>query len=222
MTDVDGWLQRRLFQNLWMKLLSLVLAVGLWYAIAHDPMASVEVRAPIEFSLPDNIVIDSSTFTQAQVLLRGPKRLIHRLEAGDVRAEVDLSNVQPGERTFELRVHAPQDLEVVQIIPSQFHLTFDSRDTRTIEVHPRVTGNFDQGMKIARIIAEPSQVTVTGPHRRVEALETASTDPVDASGTMSSATFTTHVYVPDPLIQVMHPQAIHVTVIMEGAGEGKK
>jgi len=220
---VDGWLQRKLFQNLWMKLLSLLLAVGLWYAIAHDPMASVEVRTPIEFSLPDNIVIDSTTFTQAQVLLRGPKRLIHRLEAGDVRAEVDLSNVQPGERTFEVRVHAPQDLEVVQIIPSQFHLTFDSRDTRTVEVHPRVTGNFDNGMKVARIVADPAQVTVTGPHRRVEALEAASTDPVDASGAVGSATFMTHVYVSDPLIQVMHPQAIRVTVIMEStSGERKK
>ena len=217
-----GWLQRKLFQNLWMKVVSLALATGLWYAIAHDPMASVEVRAPIEFSLPENIVIDSSTFTQAQVLLRGPKRLIHRLEAGDVRAEVDLSNVQPGERTFELRVHAPQDLEVVQIIPSQFHLTFDSRDTRTVEVHPRVTGNFEHGMKVGRIIADPSQVMVTGPHRRVEALEAASTDPVDASGTVSSASFMTHVYVSDPLIQVMHPQAIRVTVIMEGAGGGKQ
>jgi len=215
---LDGWLQRRLFQNLWMKLLSLLLAVGLWYAIAHDPIASVEVRAPIEFSLPDNIVIDSNAFTQAQVLLRGPKRLIHHLEAGDVRAEVDLSNVQPGERTFELRVHAPQDLEVVQIIPSQFHLTFDSRDTRTIEIHPRITGNFDKGVKVARVIADPAQVTVTGPHRRVEALDAASTDPVDASGTVSSGTYMTHVYVSDPLIQVMHPQAIRVTVIMESAG----
>ncbi len=217
-----GFWRRVFLQNFFFKLISLLLAVGLWLAVTRDPVASVEVRVPIEFSLPDNIVIDSNTFTQAQVLVRGPKRLMHRLEPGDVRAEVDLSNVQPGERTFELHVHVPQDMEVVQIIPSQFHLTFDSRDTRTIPVHPHITGNFASGIKVARVTADPSRVMVTGPHRRVEALDAASTDPVDASETSTSASFVTHVYVADPLIQVVHPLPIHVTVIMEGAGGGKK
>jgi len=213
---------RVFLQNFFFKFISLLLAVGLWLAVARDPIASVEVRIPIEFSLPDNIVIDSNAFTQAQVLVRGPKRLMHRLEPGDVRADVDLSSVQPGERTFELRVHVPQDMEVVQVIPSQFHLTFDSRDTRTVEVHPHVIGTFESGMKIAHITADPARVLVTGPHRRVKALEEASTDPVDASGTTATASFTTQVYVSDPLIQVVHPQPIRVTVMMEGAGGGMK
>jgi YbbR domain-containing protein len=217
-----NWWQRVFVQNFFFKFISLLLAVGLWLAVAHDPIASVEVRVPIEFSLPDNIVIDSAIFTQAQVLLRGPKRLMHSLEPGDVRADVDLSNVQPGERTFEIHVHAPPDLEVVQVIPSQFHLSFDTRDTRTIEVHPRVTGTFASGLRIAQVIADPATITVTGPRRRVQALEAASTDPVDASGTMTSATFLTQVYVPDPLIQVVHPKPIRVTVIMEDAGRRKK
>ncbi len=216
-------LWRRIFlQNFFFKFISLLLAVGLWLAVTRDPIASVEVRVPVEFSLPDNIVIDSNTFTQAQVLVRGPKRLMHRLEPGDVRADVDLSSVQPGERTFELHVHVPQDMEVVQVIPSQFHLSFDLRDTRTVEVHPHVTGNFESGLRVARITADPAKVLITGPHRRVEALQAASTDPVDVSGTTSTASFVTQVYVPDPLIQVVHPQPIHVTVMMEGAGAGKK
>jgi YbbR domain-containing protein len=177
---------------------------------------------PIEFSLPDNIVIDSSTFTQAQVLVRGPKRLMHRLEPGDVRADVDLSNVQPGERTFELHVHVPQDMEAVQIIPSQFHLSFDSRETRSVEVHPRIIGTFPSGVKVDKVMADPPTVTVTGPRRRVDALEAASTDPVDASGATTSASFSTQVYLADPLIQVVHPRPIHVTVMMEAAGAGKK
>jgi hypothetical protein len=49
----------------------------------------------------------------------------------------------------------------------------------------------------------------------VEAVESATTDPVDASGTMDRASFVTQAYVPDPLIQVVHPTPIRVTVIME-------
>jgi len=221
-----GWWHRVFLQNLWLKVVSLLLAVGLWLAVARDPITEVEMNVPIEFrNLPDNLEIDSASFTEAQVRVRGPERVIHRLESPDVRAEVDLSNARPGERTFDLtarHVHVPQELEVVQIIPGQFHLSFDTRDTRTVEVRPRVTGNFVSGMHVAQVIADPATIMVTGPRRRVEALEAAGTDPVDVTGTMTRGTFLTQVYVADPLIQVVHPTGIRVTVIMEGAPEGKK
>ena len=221
-----NWWRRLFLQHFVVKLISLLLAIGLWLAVARDPIAEVEMNVPIEFrNLPDNLEIDSASFTEAQVRLRGPERVIHRLEPGDVRAEVDLGSVQPGGRTFDLtarHVHVPQDLEVVQIIPGQFHLSFDSRDTRTVDVRPRVTGNFASGMRVAQVIADPPSIMVTGPRRRVEALEAASTDPVDVSGTMTRASFLTQVFVADPLIQVVHPTSIRVTVIMEGAGEEKK
>jgi YbbR domain-containing protein len=218
--------RRVVVQNFSLKLVSLLLALGLWLAVARDPIAEVEMNVPIEFrNLPDNLEIDSASFTEAQVRLRGPERVIHRLQPADVRAEVDLSNVKPGERTFDLtarHVQVPQDLAVVQIIPGQFHLSFDTRDTRTIEVRPRVTGNFAGGLRVAQVIADPPNIMVTGPRRRVEAFEAASTDPVDISGTMTRASFLTQVFVADPLIQVVHPTPIRVTVIMERAGEEKK
>jgi YbbR domain-containing protein len=116
----------------------------------------------------------------------------------------------------------PQDLEVVQIIPGQFHLSFDQRSSRVVEVRPRVTGIFASGMRVAQVIADPPNVVITGPQRRVEAVEAATTDPVDVSGAMTRATFVTQAYVPDPLIQVVHPTPIRVTVIMEGSGDQKK
>jgi hypothetical protein len=72
------------------------------------------------------------------------------------------------------------------------------------------------------VIADPSTITITGPRHGVEAVDAATTDPVDASGVMTRATFVTHAYVTDPLIQIAHPSSIRVTVIMEGAGLEKK
>jgi YbbR domain-containing protein len=218
---------RRVFlHNAGFKLISLLAAAVLWFAVARSPVAEIEMRVPIEFhNLPDNLEIDSASFTEAQIRLRGPERVIHRLQPGDVRAEIDLASVQPGGRTFDLtsrHVSVPQDLEVVQIIPGQFHLSFDQRTSRTVEVRPRVTGNFAGGMRVAQVIADPATVTVTGPQRRVDALEAATTDPVDASGAMSRASFVTQAYVNDPLIQLLHPTPIRVTVIMEGSTNPKK
>jgi len=221
-----SWLRRLFLENVGYKVISLLLAIGLWLAVARTPVAEIEMRVPIEFrNLPDNLEIDSASFTEAQVRLRGPERVLHGMSTADVQAEVDLGNMQAGERTFDLtarHVHVPQDVQVVQIIPGQFHLAFDNRVTRTVEVHPRVTGIFSGGMRVAQVTADPTTITVTGPQRRLEKLESATTDPVDASGAIGRATFTTQAYVADPLVQVVHPRPIQVTVIMEGSGDERK
>jgi YbbR domain-containing protein len=228
---MPGLAQRSFFQrifvhNIALKTVSLLLAVGLWMVVARDPIAEVEMKVPIEFrNLPDTLEIDSASFTEAQIRVRGPERVIHRLAAADVRAEIDLAGVQPGERTFDLtgrQIHVPQDLNVVQIIPGQFHLSFDNRAKRVVEVRPRVTGSFATGMRVAQVIADPPNIEIVGPRRRLDAVEAAITDPVDVSGVMTRASFVTHAYVPDPLIQVVHPTPIRVTVIMEVAGDEKK
>ena len=221
-----SFFQRIFVHNVGLKLVSLLLAIGLWTVVARSPVAEIEMKVPIEFhNLPDNLEIDSASFTEAQIRIRGPERLIHQLQAADVHAEVDLASVQSGERTFDLtgrQVRVPQDLEVVQIIPAQFHLSFDNRETRTVEVRPRVTGNFASGLRVKQVIADPPNVMITGPRRRVEAVEDAITDPVDISGAMTRASFMTQAFVPDPLIQIVHPTPIRVTVIMEGSGDEKK
>jgi YbbR domain-containing protein len=223
---MPNFVQRTFVRNIGLKVVSLLLAIGLWLVVARDPIAEVEMKVPIEFhNLPENLEIDSASFTEAQIRVRGPERVIHRLQVTDVRAEIDLASVRPGERTFDLtgrQVHVPQDVEVVQIYPGQFHLSFDNRATRVVEVRPRVIGNFASGMRVAQVIADPPNIMITGPRRRVEAVEAAITDPVDASGVMTRATFVTQAYVPDPLIQVVHPTPIRVTVIMEGSGDEKK
>jgi YbbR domain-containing protein len=221
-----NFFKRTFVQNFGLKLMSLLLAIGLWLVVARSPVAEVEMKVPIEFhNVPENLEIDSASFTEAQIRVRGPERLVNRLRSSDVRAEIDLSTVSPGSRTFDLssrNIRLPQDLEVVQIIPGQFQLSFDNRMTRSVEVRPRVTGNFAEGMRIAQAVADPPSIMITGPRRRVEAVEAATTDPVDASGTMDRASFVTQAYVPDPLIQVVHPTPVRVTVIMERSGEDKK
>jgi YbbR domain-containing protein len=225
MTD---FFRRYLKPNLGLKLISLAFAVGLWLAVARDPVAEVAVEVPIEFhNFPENLEISSEHIPRAQIRLRGPERLVRRVAPADVHAEIDLSGAKSGERTFDLtaqQIRKPYDLEVIQAIPSQFHLAFDTRASRWVEIHPRVLGSFAPGYRIGRIAVTPSVIMITGPRKRVEAVEAATTDPVDVSGIMDQGTFPTHAYVSDPMVQVVDPTFIRVTVIMEktsGAGAGR-
>jgi YbbR domain-containing protein len=213
------FLRRYVLHNLGLKLISLVLAVGLWLAVARDPVAEVAIDVPIEFhNIPQNLEISSENVPTAQIRVRGPQRIIHHLQPSDVSAEIELSRLKPGERTFDLtaqQIHQPSELEVVQIVPSQFHLTFDTRLIRQVPVQPRVIGTFAPGYAIGRVMVDPPNVTISGPKKHVEAVDSAITDPVDVSGVINSAAFVRHAYVSDPLIQVASPDPEKVTVIMQ-------
>jgi YbbR domain-containing protein len=223
---MSNFFRQHVLHNFGLKVIAVGLAVGLWLAISRDPVAEVAVTVPIEFHrIPENLEINSERIPEAQVRVRGPERLIHRLQSSDVHAEIDLGIAIPGERTFDLtarHIRQPNGLEVVQVVPSQFQISFDTRLVREIEVHPRVIGNFASGYRIASIQADPATISIAGPKKRVEATEAATTDPVDVTGTMGRGTFVTHAYVPDPLVQIVHPAPVHVTVIMEKAESGRQ
>jgi YbbR-like protein len=65
------------------------------------------------------------------------------------------------------------------------------------------------------VLVDPERITIMGPRHHVEMLDAATTDPIDASGTRTRATFVTNVYVADALVQVVQPTPVRVTVIME-------
>src|SRR5215469_7179305 len=215
------FLQRYVIANFGYKVVSLALAIGLWWAISHDSIAEVEVMVPIEFhNIPAILDISSVDISEVHVRVRGPERLIHEMRPQDIHVEVDLAGVKAGERTFDLtarQVRRPRDLEVQQIVPSQVRLNFDTVLTKEVEVRPRVLGTFAPGFRIEKVLTEPSRISISGPKQRVEAVAAATTDPVDASGAITPSTFVTNAFVSDPLVQIVHPAPIRVTIIMQKA-----
>jgi YbbR domain-containing protein len=208
---------RKYLINDWaLKLLSLVIAVVLWWAVGHDPVVESTVTAPVEFRhAPDNLVMTSESLFEVQVTVSGPERLVRSLKSSDVSALLDLTGTKPGEHTFDLgprQVQVPRGLMVTSVVPSQMHIDFDPSATRTVDVRPRVIGTFVTGYGITEVSSDPATITIVGPQNRVNAIDMALTDPVDAAGVVGKATFTTHAYVPDPLVRVQHPVPIHVTV----------
>ncbi len=213
------WFRRWVLHNFALKLIALTSAVLLWSAVSREPMIEVAYTVPIEFhNVPEDLEITTEVVPQAQIRVRGPSRRIRQLNASDVHAIVDLAAGRPGERTFDLttaQVRVPYDVEVVQIIPAHVRLTFDRRASKQIPVRPRVTGSFPAGFGIASITAEPSAIVVVGPERRIAAADAALTDPIDATGVVGRATFTTNAYVTDPLVREVRPTPIRVTVTTE-------
>jgi YbbR domain-containing protein len=218
------FIRRHVINNLGLKLLSIAIAVLMWMAIAREPLAEVAITVPIEFhNGPEDLEISSENIPQVQVRARGPAGVVHSLGPADVHAVIDLNMVSPGEHTYDLTsktIHVPGNVEVVQVIPSQFRISFDKRASKKVDVRPRVIGATAPGFRMEDVKVEPDSVILVGPQKRVVAIDSVITDPVDASGVMGSATFNTHVYVSDPLVRLANPAPVHVTVITETRSAG--
>jgi YbbR domain-containing protein len=211
--------RRTILHNAGLKVLSLVIAVLLWMAISREPKAEVTLTVPIEFhNSPENLEINSENIQQVQVRAAGPVGSVHSVTAADVHAFVNLDAATPGEHTYDLHVRVPRDVEVVQVIPSQFRISFDERSTKRVDVRPRVIGTTAPGFRMEAVKVEPATVTIAGPRKRVDSIDAVITDPVDASGVMGHATFNTHIYVSDPLVRLVGSSTANVTVVTDAKG----
>jgi YbbR domain-containing protein len=191
----------------------------LWWAVGRDQPIEIPMTVPLEFQhAPTNLEINSDYPFQTRVTLSGPERLLQGMNPSEVHAVLDLHGAVPGERTYNLTdrdIHTPRNVKIVQVVPSQFRISFDTSVARSVPVQPRVTGTLLTGYEITGVSTDPSTITIVGPERRVNAIQSALTDPVDATGVVGNAVFTTHVYVADPLVRVQTPRPIHVSVSTE-------
>jgi len=217
--SAGNFFRQYVLKNLPFKLVSLAIAILLWWAVGRDQPIEIPMTVPLEFqNAPANLDINSDYPFQTRVTLRGPERVLQQLNPSQVHAILDLQGAGPGERTFDLsrkNIHTPHGVQVVQAVPTQFHISFDRSVRRSVPVQARVIGTLLSGYAIAGVTTDPASITIVGPERRVNAIQTAMTDPVDATGVVGRATFTTNAYVADPLVRVPTPGPIRVTVTTE-------
>jgi YbbR domain-containing protein len=221
------WLRTHVFGHLRLKILSLLIALALWYAVAHDQPAEIALSVPIEFyNTPEHLEISSERIQRAEVRVQGPARILREMTNADIDAVVDLAGAHVGEHTFDLTPkqirHLPHNVAILQVVPSQVRLELDRSASKVVDVTPRVIGSFAAGYRLGDVEANPAKITIVGPQSRLQSIDAAITDPVDATGLVGRATFTTQAYVGDPLVQLMNPQPIHVTVATVKTKPGEK
>ena len=97
------WLRTHVFGHLRLKILSLLIALALWYAVAHDQPAEIALSVPIEFyNTPEHLEISSERIQRAEVRVQGPARILREMTNADIDAVIDLAGARVGEHTFDL------------------------------------------------------------------------------------------------------------------------
>ena len=207
-------------RNLGLKLVSLFLAVVIWFVVSAPRRERVSERA---FNAPLSLVGMSRDFAittpvpeSVSVRLRGRKSTLASLSSQQLEVPVDLSWVQQrGEATITLRPQAlnvPPDVEVVSIDPNKFRFRVEPLRQRTVPIRPFLMGQVPAGYILGEPTIDPERALVSGPETQVLAMNEASTERINLTG--RSATFVQNVAIvsDSPLVRVVTPVTAQVTV----------
>jgi YbbR domain-containing protein len=188
-------LRNRFQQNLGLRIISLLLAVGLWVFVNAGQHSSVEpFNIPVSYrGLPPGFVITNPHPDFVKIQLSGPQTLLSLVEPSRLTLKLDLSGVGVGQASFKVGLdsfNVPRGTAVTSISPSQIVLDLDKIVVRYLPVHLVTIGTPADGYRIGPIEITPPQVAVRAPSREIANLETVETEAVDVTGL---ATETEHV-----------------------------
>jgi YbbR domain-containing protein len=211
-------------RNLGWKLLSLLIAIALWLAVAREPEVATSLTVPVEYKNPrDDLDISGTLPDRVRLEIRGPSGRLTRDNLSAVAAVLDLSDAQPGDRTYSIRgrnLNLPAGVVFYKAVPSQLTLHFDQLAFRQEPIQA-VYVNTPPGYRVADAQFSLAEVRIRGPQDRVQKINQVKTDPLDLSGVSGQKIFSTHLNVGDPQVRLVDvPTEIIVRVKLEKIANG--
>ena len=211
-------MKQMLTRNLGWKLLSVLIALALWIAVAREPELATSLSIPVEFkNIPDDLDIGSNLPDRVHIEIRGPSGRLSRDNLADTAMILDLADARAGERTYT--IHAtnltlPSGVAFYRAVPSQITLHFDRLVNRVVDVRPNYT-KIPDGYHRTGELVDPAQVRIRGPEARVKNISQVLTDPLDLSGVVGETQFRTHVNLGDSQVRLEASTVITVKVTIQ-------
>jgi YbbR domain-containing protein len=194
---------RRLFtHDAGLKILSLCLAVTLWFAVHREEKAVVVVNVPIELhNVPPEMTVVNHTADMVSVRLKGAKSLI----SGFVPGEIELPQqgkslrLRPGENYFPIdpkQISVPPGIEVLGVTPSTIRVVLERTAVKEFLIRPTIEDSPPRGFVIRQVTSSPASVVVQGPERELRGITRVTTEPIAVEG--KTETFSQLVYLEPP------------------------
>jgi YbbR domain-containing protein len=213
---------RWITENFGWKVLALASAIVIWVVVASEPELSTFVTTQLTYkNLPDDLEISSGPVSLFSLELRGPSGVLRNFgDPGGLRPSViiDMTDVQPGERTFPIGddvVKLPRGVKLVRAMPSEARFVFERRMSRELDVVPRFEGEGGNGYAVASFTVTPKQLRIVGPASHVSRVPFVPTDRIDVSSVVGSAEFRVNAFVDDPVVRFDGSPEVTVAVTMK-------
>lgn len=215
---MSGWLAS-FGRHKMLKLLSLLLAVALWFAVGGEERIETTLSVPLEIvNLDPQLMITSEVPSGLQLRLAGPRSLIRALTQSRLVHSVDLAGAKPGRLSIPFGPASftlPRGVTILRVHPNPLSLNLVETAVRTLPLQPALVGTPPEGYEIKAVRIRPSVVSVKGPVEELQDLKVLSTLPIDVSTLTAPATLVTDLDVKNLHLTLTNPIPLlaEVTVV---------
>jgi len=184
-------LRRILLENWPIKLVSLVLAVSLWFYVTSKGKTEMSLTIPLELrNIPQEMAVVGDVPGTVEARFQGQERALREIAAGKkVACAVDLSLGREGENILRISpddIRKPSGVTVTHLAPYEITVKLDRIVRRTIRLRPVIAGTPAAGYRLGNVTVAPPRITLEGPQGSVGALTVLPTMPIDISGMKDS------------------------------------
>lgn len=211
-----NWLSR----NWGLKLISLVLAVGLWYYAVGEESIEVTRVIPLRVQMANPKMLVSEISVKAlRVTFSAPRSLIANIASQDIQAvhKIGEDIKTTGEYSFRVEpseIRLPNfQMRVAKIVPEAVTVKLDEVVVQKFEIQPDFVGEPAFGYKLLseEVRLNPNALLVQGPKGVLESLKTIKTEPIDLIGRIRSFNRTVRVKLP-PTVKPMSESLVDVLI----------
>ncbi len=190
-------MKKKIFHNWGLKLVSLLLAVVLWFVAVqiNDPSETVTFSGiPVrltntELLEQENKVYEVMDNTDVvRVTIRAPKSITGDLRASDIVAVADVSkltDINTIAISYSIQGISAARYDTIRGDHETVRLNVEERASKWIRVLSQTTGEVAEGFLVMNASADQNMIQVTGPESAVEKISYALVE-VDVSGTSTS------------------------------------
>lgn len=176
-------IQSLLFSNLNLKILSVIIAIVLWFFVIGESKNEIGLNAPLEFKgIPQGVTIVNNIPSVIHVRLKGSSTLLRPLTEKRPLFNIDLSHVKIGENVILLEKkdlkNIPLGVEVIDISPVAITLVLDKIIEKRLPVAVKTTGTLPRGYQLAEAKIVPESVLAKGTKSYLQEISTIFTNPI--------------------------------------------
>jgi len=197
-----------------LKVLALLLAVILWFAMTYVGDRKIGYSVPIVFeNLSKSLAVMETDTKEVMVTLGGPLSLLKNLRPGDIRVPLDLFRTKEGRHTVSIRkadVLVPSGVKIESIEPDYVVLEIDKIMEKQLRTVVKLD---DKWAGIYRVASwSPKSVTIEGAEGLLDKSGPVETIPVDGDLTQHQEVLNVPLNIKTFLPGKVRPEMVRVVL----------
>lgn len=167
------------------KLISLIMAIVLWFFMAMKIQSEITIEVPIKFKdIPEGYEITNRSAKTINVTLKGKESIIENIKAQDINIFIPLDNVKEGDSIYYLtkdNLTMPEGLNLKLISPANLKVKIEKIISRYIKIMPIITGEPIEGYKVKDVVVDPQQIMLKGTKTLLDGIQCIKTESIDVT-----------------------------------------